>query len=346
MHPSGGNDCHVTVSIVLPIYNGAAYLRQAIDSLLAQSFSDFELIAIDDGSTDDSADVVGSYSDPRIAFLRQDNKGLAASLNRGIALARGRYVARQDQDDVSFPERLAKQVEFLDAHPDIAVVGTWAEIVNASRRDTRFHRHPANPAVLRFLLLFDNPFVHSSVMMRKSVVDEVGGYTTDGTRQPPEDYELWSRIARRHSLSNIPQVLQRYREVAGSMSRNGDDPFAQHVVAISAENLAYALDQPSGSKELRDLAEVMHGLPSKTRITTPFPRLLGILRQLAHDGGANPPAVANRLYRGARKTLVSQIPNYLCRRYPTPYGAIAGFVTAGLLAPRAVVARFLRGLRR
>ena len=345
LHLSSGEPERVTVSIVLPIHNGAPYLRQAVDSVLAQSFSDFELIAIDDGSRDDSADIVGAYSDPRITFLRQENKGLAATLNRGIALARGRYVARQDQDDVSLPERLAKQVEFLDTHPDTAMVGTWAEIFDASGRDMRFHRHPHDPATLRFELLFDNPFVHSSVMMRMSTLDEVGGYTTDRTRQPPEDYELWSRIARRHPVSNIPEVLHRYREVAGSMSRSGDNPFALHIVAISAENLAYALDQPSGSKELRDLAEAMHGVPSKTRLTTAFPRLLEILRQLAVDGGANPPAMANKLYRSARKRLVAQLPNYLRHRYPSPYGGIAGSVAARLLALRAVVVRLLGRFR-
>ena len=345
---SRGNE-RVTVSIVLPIHDGAPYLRQAIDSMLAQSFSDFELIAIDDGSTDSSGDIVEAYSDQRIILLRQENRGLPATLNRGIALARGRYVARQDQDDVSQPDRLAKQVEFLDSHPDIAMVGTWAEIVATSgRSDMRFHRHPHDPAILRFELLFDNPFVHSSVMMRMSALDEVGGYTTDRTRQPPEDYELWSRIARRHPVSNIPEVLHRYREVAGSMSRigeNGENPFALHVVAISTESLAYALNQPSDSKELRDLAELMHGVPSKTRLTTPFPRLLEILWQLATDGGANPPAIANELYFSARERLVAQRPNYLRHRYPRPCGEIAGFIAAGLRALRGAAARLAGRLR-
>jgi glycosyltransferase involved in cell wall biosynthesis len=320
-------------------------VRQAINSVLAQSFSDFELIAIDDGSRDGSAAIVEAYSDPRIVFVRQENTGLSTTLNRGIALARGRYIARQDHDDVSLPDRLMKQVEFLDAHPDTAMVGTWAEIVDTSARDRRFHRHPCDPATLRFELLFDNPFVHSSVMLRKSALDEVGHYSTDPARQPPEDYELWSRIARRYPVANIPEVLQRYREVAGSMSRTGDSPFAAHVVAISAENLAHALRQPPAAREVRDLADLMHGVPSKTRVTTPLSRLLEILRQLAVDGGVNSPVTSKRLYRSARRRLIAQLPNYLRRRYPGLWGEMAGFCAAGVLKLRALVVRLSGGPR-
>lgn len=329
----------VAVSFVLPFFNGAGYLRQAIDSVLAQSFADLELIAVDDGSTDDSAAIVAGYSDPRIVLLRQENHGLPATLNRGIAHARGRYVARQDHDDVSLPDRVAKQVAFLDAHPDIAMVGTWAAILDASGQATRFHRHPCDPATLKFELLFDNPFVHSSVMIRRSVLDEVGGYATDRSRRFPEDYELWSRIARRRPVANIPEVLLLYREVAGSLSRSGDSPFARHVVAISTDNIARALGRPSDARELRDLAEAMHGVPGGIRLTTPFSRLLGLLARLAADDGANPPPLAGELYRSARRRLLAQLPRYLRQRHPGPWGAMAGLCAARALRLRADVVR-------
>ena len=332
----------VVVSIVLPIHDGARYLREAIDSMLAQTFTDFELIAIDDGSTDCSADIVRGYSDPRLVFVQQTNEGLAATLNRGISLARGRFVARQDQDDVSLPGRLAKQVEFLTGHPETAMVGTWAEIFGGFGPHGRFHRHPCDPAVLSFELLFDNPFVHSSVMIRKTALDAVGGYSTDRARQPPEDYELWSRIARKYPVSNIPEVLHRYREVPGSMSRSSHDPFAMRVVAISTENLAHVLGQPCQSKELRDLAEIMHGVPGETRLSTPFPRLLEMLRQASADDGANPPAVATTLYRGACQRLLAQRPNYIRYRYPGPLGTLGGAVAAALLAFGGTASRLRR----
>lgn len=338
-HRSGEARDRVAVSIVLPVYNGATYLRQAIDSVLAQSFSAIELIAIDDGSTDDSAAIVDGYSDPRIVLLRQENRGLPATLNRGIAHARGRYVARQDHDDVSLPDRISKQVTFLDAHPDIAMVGTWAAILDESGQANRFHRHPCDPATLEFELLFDNPFVHSSVMVRRSVLEEVGGYATDRSRRFPEDYELWSRIARRHPVANIPEVLQFYREVTGSLSRSGDSPFARHVVAISAGNITHALGRTSDAKEIRDLAEMMHGVPGGIRLTTRFSRLLALLARLAAHDGANPSPLADELYRSARRRLLAQLPSYLRHRYPEPWGKVAEFCAARILGLRAAVVR-------
>ena len=116
------------VSVVLPVYNCPQYVDEAINSIFAQTFDDFELIVIDDGSTDETPLVLRKYLDRRMTLIRQENQGLAATLNRGIELSKGRYVARQDQDDASFPQRFAKQVAFLDQHPECGIVGTWAEI--------------------------------------------------------------------------------------------------------------------------------------------------------------------------------------------------------------------------
>src|SRR6267378_876440 len=202
-----------SISVVLPVYNCPHYVGEAIDSVLAQTFSEYELILIDDGSTDDTPSVLTRYKDSRIRLVTQDNRGLAATLNRGIELATGRYIARQDQDDASLPERLEKQIAFLDAHPNCALVGTWAQIWKERAPTARAHRHAGDDATLKFELLLNNPFVHSSVMMRKAALDRVGVYSTDKTRQPPEDFELWSRIAREYAVANIPEMLHVYREV-------------------------------------------------------------------------------------------------------------------------------------
>ncbi len=229
------------VSVVLPVYNGADYVAGAVQSILDQSWRDFELIVIDDGSTDDSAREVARLHDPRIRFLRQANRGLAATLNRGISLASGRYIARQDHDDLSHPERLEKQVWHLEANPACTMVGTCAEIWNQKGPTGRTLSHPAQSPLLKLELLFNNPFVHSSVMIRRDVLLEVGGYSEDPDRQPPEDYELWSRLARGFEVGNLPETLLIYREVAGSMSRRADRHFWLRVLTICSENLQHAL---------------------------------------------------------------------------------------------------------
>ena len=246
------------VSVVLPVYNGSQYLRQSIESILQQSYRNFELIIINDGSQDDSQKIIDSYSDSRICAFEQANIGLAATLNKGIGLAKGRWIARQDQDDVSFPERLTKQVHFMNTHPGYAIVGTAAQIwVNETKTD-RFHRHPYSDPELRAGLMFYNHFVHSSVLLDKSVVQSIGGYTTDPERQPPEDYELWSRIAKQFPVANLPDVLLAYREVGSSMSRDKKNPFSEKLILLSAENIAWALDISVELNEVQALANVMH----------------------------------------------------------------------------------------
>ncbi|MBF9046469.1 glycosyltransferase [Rhodobacterales bacterium LSUCC0031] len=228
------------VSVVLPVYNGTLYLRESIDSILAQSFTDFELLVLNDGSSDASGAIAQSYVDSRIRYIEHRNMGLAATLNKGVSLAKGEFIVRQDQDDVSLPTRVARQVEYLERHPEVAVLGTWATVVNAEGQpDGRKHRHPVGNAALRVETLFDSAFVHSSVTMRRDALLATGGYTTDRTRQPPEDYELWSRLLRTHLASNIPEPLLLYREVASSMSRTMKTDFFERVIRISAENLLY-----------------------------------------------------------------------------------------------------------
>jgi glycosyltransferase involved in cell wall biosynthesis len=246
------------VSVVLPVYNGSQYLRQSIESILQQSYRNFELIIINDGSQDDSQKIIDSYSDSRIRSFKQANIGLAATLNKAISLARGRWIARQDQDDVSFPERLTKQVHFMITHPGCAMVGTAAQIWVDETKTDRFHRHPCSDSELRAGLVFYNYFVHSSVLLDKSVLESIGGYTTDPARQPPEDYELWCRIARKHPVRNLPDILLAYREVGSSMSRDEKNPFSGKLILLSAENVAWALGISVESDDVQALTNLMH----------------------------------------------------------------------------------------
>jgi hypothetical protein len=269
------------VSVVLPVYNCPTYVRLAIDSMLAQTFTDFELIAIDDGSRDTTPEVLSRIDDPRVRVITQENRGLPATLNRGIELARGQYIARQDHDDYSRPERLARQVAYLDAHPACALVGTWAEIIEGDTATGRVHTHSCENVALKLELLFDNPFVHSSVTMRRAAIVAVGGYCTDPDRQPPEDYELWSRLARRFELANIGEVLHAYREVPGSMSRLGPAPFRRRLVRLSAENLAWWAGYPAGHPQVANAAALYHRDPDALAGEPDFSEIAALIKSAA-----------------------------------------------------------------
>lgn len=249
-----------TITVILPVYNGALYVKAAINSILSQSFTDFELIIINDGSSDGSEAIVRSINDARIHFLQQENRGLAATLNIAISMARGEFIARQDQDDISSEFRLQKQVDFLRLNPDVGMVGSNAEIWVNGKKTDRLLAHPTDDASIHFALLFDNPFVHSSVMMRRSVVERVGGYCEDKSRQPPEDYELWSRVARDFKLANIPENLLAYCEVPGSMSRSGMNPFLYRLINISAENIAWHTGRAMDAPEIIAMSRLAHGV--------------------------------------------------------------------------------------
>jgi glycosyltransferase involved in cell wall biosynthesis len=271
------------VSVVLPVYNGAEYIESSLSSILSQVNCDFEVVIVNDGSVDSSGDRINEFKDSRIRYFEQTNKGLPATLNRAISLARSEYLARQDQDDISFPLRLQKQVAFLNANPDVGMVGTFAEIWARNDKTDRLLAHPTDDASIRFGLLFNNLFVHSSVMIRRSVLEEVGGYSEDKSRQPPEDYELWSRVMRQFKLANLPEILMTYREVPNSMSRTGVNPFLPNLVKISAENIAWASGWAVDSTEVISLSRLYHGAYEDIPRRIKFSRLSAVLNDAA-DG--------------------------------------------------------------
>jgi glycosyltransferase involved in cell wall biosynthesis len=257
----------ISATVVMPVYNGGAFLNEALKSVLEQAGLDsIEILALDDGSKDDSYKILTGYDDPRLTVIRHPNMGLAATLNKGLSLARGKYIARQDQDDLMLPGRLAKQLAFLESNPDIAMVGTWAEIRVGDEPSGRFHRHPCVNDAIKLHLLFDNPFVHSSIMMRKDVALKLGGYCEDKRRQPPEDYEFWSRIARENRVANLPDVLTVYRETPASMSRTGVNPFLPNVLTIAAENLYAVLAQHWTFEDCLSLAYLYHSVVGAPRV--------------------------------------------------------------------------------
>lgn len=229
------------ISVILPVYNGALYLGEAIESILNQTFKDFEFIIINDGSKDKSEDIIKSYNDKRIKYYSQENRGFGATLNRGINLSNGKYIARIDADDISYPERFQKQINFFNNNPSYSMVGTWSRIIPDGVK-IRYHKHPTEDLVLKFFLLFNNPFVHSSIMIKREVFENVGFFRENKDRYPCEDYELWSHVARYGKIANIPEVLVIYRESSNSMTRDKLSPLIDNVMKISIENITYYCD--------------------------------------------------------------------------------------------------------
>ena len=239
------NPLEPTVSVIMAVKNGGQEVRQAVVSILNQTFTDFEFIIIDDGSTDETLAVLKEFQDTRIHIYSQENEGLARSLNRGLSLAVGTYIARQDHDDISLPTRLEKQVAYLKNHPDCGLLGAAAEIWGPDGPLNRRHEHPLDAATLTFDLIFNNPFVHTSWMFPSKVISRVGYYTIDPEREPPEDYEYVSRISRQFSVANLAEALVIYREFPNSLSSQlrptagvQKKSFNSKLAIISAENIA------------------------------------------------------------------------------------------------------------
>lgn len=195
------------VTVLMPVYNGELFLREAIESILNQNFNDFELLLIDDGSIDQSAAIISSYADPRIRFYSNgSNQGLIFTLNKGLDLAEGEYIARMDCDDFAFPDRLGRQVEFMNQYPEIGLCGTAMKYMHQEV----WVKHPTDHDDIKAGLLFYCALNHPTVMMRKSVVKSYALYY-DYNSPHTEDYELWSRMAHLTRVTNLPDVLLHYR---------------------------------------------------------------------------------------------------------------------------------------
>lgn len=199
------------VSVVMPCHNGAQYISEAIRSVLAQSYVNWELIVVDDGSTDDSLSIVKSMKDSRITLVRnKKNYGICHSLNKGIKRAKGKYIARLDADDMMLPGRLSAQIEFMEQHPDYAVVGGNHIVMDMDGMPLGMTAYPETDKEIRFFANIFNPFAHSSVMIRKAVLEE--GYRYSNKYPYCEDYHLWMQIIRKHKLHNLQQTITLYRK--------------------------------------------------------------------------------------------------------------------------------------
>jgi len=234
------------VSVLLPVHNGARYLESATRSILNQTHRELELIVVDDGSTDGSAEIVAALGDPRVRLIRNErNLGLPASLNRGLSAARAGIVARQDADDLSHPQRLERQLGFLDRHPEVGLVGTQAWIMDEAGRCRGSRTHACTHESLVWELMFDNAFIHTSVTFRRHVIlGEHGGY--DEAWAYNQDYDLWTRLIKSTRLANLPDRLVASRDHSRSMTRNMIEVAATANRRLLARNLPLVFGSLSG----------------------------------------------------------------------------------------------------
>jgi glycosyltransferase involved in cell wall biosynthesis len=233
------------VSVLMTVYNGGDGLARTLDSLQQQTFQDFELVIIDDGSTDGTWDTISRIERSRVRAHRNlNNQGQTASLNMALKLAEGQYVARQDAEDISLPERFEKQVAYLDQHPAVALVGTQIDWVDAAGRLVRHFEYPTENEAIAEQLKTKNSFGHGSVMVRRDVLEETGGYRE--AFRLAQDYDLWLRIAQTWQAANLPETLYKMRFSARMVSvvRNAEQgAYAELARQLAGERAAHGKEQ-------------------------------------------------------------------------------------------------------
>lgn len=210
---------NILISVVMPVYNAEKYLDEAIQSILTQTYNNFEFIIINDGSTDKSLEIIEKYKnqDKRIILISRENRGLIYSLNEGIEKANGTYIARMDGDDISLPKRFEEQIIFMEENSEIGVCGSWIEVFGKEINSTIW-KIPTNNDELRVRLLFSVAFGHPTVMMRKEIIDNYK-LRYNELYKDAEDYKFWIDFSKYTKFGNIPKILLRYRYVETSVSR-------------------------------------------------------------------------------------------------------------------------------
>jgi hypothetical protein len=243
----------LSISVVMSVFNGQAFLSEAIESILGQTFRAFEFVVIDDGSTDKTREIISAYAsrDARMRVFCHKNKGRAESLNIGISLAKGNYIARMDADDVAPPHRLQDQDDFMQHHPEVGLLGGAVELINTQGHVFKTVRPPLQDSEIRSAMLHYNPIFHSSVIMRKEVVLAVGGYRK--ALFDADDYDLFLRIGEQSRFANLGEPVLQYRIHANQVSVQN---MRRQVLCLLAASAAASLRKLGSPDPLSHVEEV------------------------------------------------------------------------------------------
>jgi len=289
----------------MSVYNGEKYFREAIDSILNQTFTDFEFIIINDDSTDNTSKILNSYHDQRIKIITNlQNIGLTKSLNIGLQHCHGKYVARLDADDISLPNRLLKQSKFLDENQNIVLIGSLAAIIDSQKKIIETKKKPTDPLVIKFKLLTNNTFLHPSIMFHRKLILQNGGYNE--IFRFAQDYDLYSRLSLKYSLANIPEVLIYYRLNPNSITSNlsSRKEQCQNASFISHQNINHYL--PLTPNQVASLLKTLNNdNPSIQNLITGLFIYHRLFKSFIRKEGQNQTLLS--LYRQEQKSILKRI---------------------------------------
>lgn len=309
------------VSVLLPVHNGSAFIAKAVESIQRQTFTEFELLIVDDGSTDATPEIVKAIAakDPRIRYLRKNHGGIVGALNHGLDSSTGKYIARMDADDIALPERLKVQLSFMEAHAEVAACGM---AIRKFRGQFPIfwmtERFPETERGVATRLLFNPPLMHPTTMIRSCILRGLGGY--DAEYESAEDYELWSRISALHRITNLPQVGLYYRRSGGSISENRAQ--YQHRVAskVRYRNLVKLLG-PSKAERCWPLHQEINA----RHFARPeqLCELAGYMRSLLADDRLDPSVLSNVWFGYCMRRANIGLPVYKAYKLAAGQGSFA-----------------------
>jgi glycosyltransferase involved in cell wall biosynthesis len=331
------------VSVVMSVHNGGPFVAQAIGSILSQRHADFEFIIIDDGSTDDSADIIASHRDRRLRVItHRENAGLAVRLNEGIAAASGRYVARMDADDISLPDRFVRQVTFMQAHPQVGACGTWVEVAGEGLRQR--WEYPVSHDAIHARLLFECAMAHPTVMFDRARLLKAR-LSYDSSYPCAQDYDLWCRTVSELTLANIPEVLLVRRLHAGQVGQrnaNGQQRWAKTIRRRQVEGLGI---RPTEEQSALHEAISTWSWPRTEAFVHDAEAWLGLLRHANAQSGVYPEPEFSVVVGERWKAICQSMHPGLGRRFwSSPLSSVLGLGWTDNLRGRAWRGLALLGL--